>query len=224
MVRYPDVYRYEETRTREVNRAKYSPLKLFSKTKTETYTVPVTDDSEQRKWKSKKAQIEQEYQQQIANLRKQEADYEERKRRLTRGRIENVRKLEQVERRQAECVREIQHLEKLHKEIYEKNKREYFEIQKRDFIALVCTYIEDVVQHELEELLMKNIEMNIAKIKKSAKSYYIDSENKYRQKLQVLLKETNHDYDDRLERNIQQAIKEFSSMLDGLKVKETVQV
>lgn len=220
----PDVYRYEETRTREVERATFSLFRLFgSTTKTEKYTVMVTDDSEQKKWKNKKAQIEQEYTKQMNELRQKQEDYEERKRRLSRNSQENTRKLEQVNRKLDEYAQEVKHLEKLRNEIYEKNKREYFDIQKRDLIALVRNHIEEVISHELEEILVKNIEVNSNSIKKSAKKYYTDSENKYRQKLKLLLSQTTNDFDKRLDMEIQKSIKDFSKVTQGIKEKETIQ-
>ncbi|CAG9606579.1 dynamin family protein [Pseudoneobacillus rhizosphaerae] len=207
----PDVYRYDEKRYREVERAKWSPFRLFSETKTEKYTVRVTDDSEQRKWKANKEKIEREYNQQISDIQKKQEDYEEKQRRLSRNKVENSHKLDQVNRKLDEYAKEVQHLEKLRREIYEKNKREYFEIQKRDLLNLVRTHMDEIVLHEFEELLIQNIQSNIMKIKKSTQKYYIDSENKYRQKLQLLLQRANHDFDEKLERTIQNAIKEISS-------------
>jgi GTPase Era involved in 16S rRNA processing len=213
----PNVYYYEETRTRTVERASFSVFRLFgSTTKTEKYTAKVRDDSEQQKWKNKKANIENEYKVKIAEIRSKQDDYEERRRRLSRNSVENTHKLEQVNRKLAEYEKEVEYLEKLRKDIYEQNKREYFEIQKRDLLNLVRIHIEDVVLHEFGEVIAKNIESNMFKIKTSAKNYYIDSENKYRHKLLVLLQQSNHDFDTQLEQRIKETLQVVSNLLEEL--------
>ena len=185
--RMPDIRTYSVEVAYEAPRAKFSPLKLFSSTKTKYRTEYREDDSDRRAWLRRKEQIENDYNNKRNSLKKQEKAYSDRIAKLEDEQLNNEMRLEQYRRRLQSLKNEMAMLEKEHKEIFEKNKLAFEKLQRKNLHNQVMDYAETEVVQYLEKELERNIKNVFDDIGKLAKSEYDSSYDLYLNKLNALL-------------------------------------
>ena len=187
--RVPDIRTYPVEVAYEAPRAKFSPLKLFSSTKTKYRTEYREDDSDRRTWLQRKEQIKNDFSNKRDSLRMQEKAYSDRIAKLENAQLDNEVRLDQYRRQLQSLKNEIAMLEKERKEIFEKHKRAYEKKQRTNLRDQVTDYLEIEVADYLEKELERNINNAFDDIRKLAKNEYTSSYDLYLNKLNALLKQ-----------------------------------
>jgi GTPase SAR1 family protein len=207
--RMPEILIYTVEVAHEVPRAKFSPFRLFSSTKTEYRKETRKDDSDRRNWLRRKEQIEKDYGNKRDSLKIKEKAYLDRIAKLENEQLDNEVRLEQYRRQLQSLMSEIAILEKEHKEIFEKNKRAFEKLQRTNLRNQVTEYIEIEVTEYLEKEFERNIKRAFDEIWKLAKKEYSASYDLYLKKLHALLKQNDTITDSSELKMIRSALKEI---------------
>lgn len=160
----------------QVERAKYSPLRLFSgSTKTVKQERTYEDTSEKDEWKKKVKKLNKQYADTQDTLNRQLQELKSKRKELE-GELEiNAVKASNISKRIEDLSLAIKREEREFEEIISKAKAEYLKVTKSrlsDKIAILLDSNAGEVYFKLHDSIRKNIEANFRLITEKTKEYY----------------------------------------------------
>ncbi|WP_423798210.1 dynamin family protein [Neobacillus sp. SAB-20_R2A] len=219
----PAVREYYETRYKTVERHDWSPFRLFgSKYKEVSYEAKVTDTSARDEWRRQKDKIEKQFKNESAKLDVEINLYHQRKERVRQQQMENKTRLQQIERKLREMQSDLKNLEQLKKEVYEKARNEYIEVQKRQILTSIQGIIEKEIIHSLQGSIRENLDRNIQVMKPIIQSYYEKSARAYRKQLQLLLSQIDQKENTKERKQVQETIQQLTLLQNSFRKEQLV--